>query len=152
MKNIKLYICEKLHINNDIKVDEIPEVVINIARLCDVDVKNNDMNNDFNKESLEAIRNWTDENNVIDFTAYGNHSSLLHIGMPNDIVKDFKKVREKFITNMEKKYLRGKKVSFKRIENTNDWYRTMESFGDYLIVFDGRKGISGVWRMFKKEK
>ena len=42
------------YVGEDIKVDEIPEVVINIARLCDVDVKNNDMNNDFNKESLEA--------------------------------------------------------------------------------------------------
>lgn len=152
MKNIKLYICEKLHINNDIKVDEIPEVVINIARLCDIDVKNDDMNNNINKESLEAIRNWTDENNVIDFTAYGNHSSLLQGGLPNDIVKDFKKVREKFIPQMEKKYLRGKKVNYKRIEKTQGWYRTMESFGDYLIVFDGKKDVPGIWRMFKKEK
>ena len=152
MKNIKLYICERLHINNDIKVDEIPEVVINIARLCDIDVKNDDMNNNINKESLEAIRNWTDENNVIDFTAYGNHKSLLQGGLPNDIVKDFKSVRENFVEKMEKKYLRGNKVSFKRIEKTQGWYRTMESFGDYLIVFDGTKGVPGIWRMFKKEK
>ena len=66
---------------------------------------------------------------------------------------EFKNVSKNFVYDCEIKYLRGRKVEYKWIENTHDWYRTIESFGDYLIVFDGKQGTKkedGIYRMFKK--
>ena len=152
MKQINNYILEKLHLNKEITV-EMPEIIINIAKLCDVNIKKSDTLIKFDKETVEEISKWIDNSNVTDFKAFADHDALRKGGLPEDMIDEFKNVSKNFVYDCEIKHLRGKMVEYKWIENTHNWYRTIESFEDYLIVYDGQQGTKkedGIYRMFKK--
>jgi len=150
MKDLNLYITEKLKIDKDTQIPEYNDTTHKIADLLELHFVKNEP---YYKEEYDLIEEWVNSRNVVDFKAFGDHDSLWNAGVSDDIIEKYKDVRKNFIPRLEKN-LRGKPETIIKTIKKKDWRTVFELINDVLIIIDYRDGANEkdwYYKMFKKE-
>lgn len=118
MKELNIYIMEKLHLNKDSKMPYYKKFLDEIAEEYCL-IYNSPGSEDYDKEMYDTLLEWITDNSITDVIVYGDHEVLPGIGIPDENIKNYKQKDNKDIYSSFKASMLGRNRDIKVIKDNS---------------------------------